>query len=248
MSAYPKSLLSIVASVGAVAVFLVLASLFMVSQPPGPTFGRFFYGINHSENFDSMSLVNGIRVNPPSDLNITKDMAKSNLSPGKGDESLGSSDPDVKTFADPTLQTQHPVSENTYKKSMSGQNVNLSLASFHNTNVSNPEDVVDQPREKFGASIEGKVDGVSLSANKTVKVPQLSKEVSSSVSLVQDISKTHSSHSGIAVHHIFLFYTCKTLFDETCFVAFLYTFGYLFSLSWPIKLFTEFFFGVTSFS
>lgn len=74
MSAYPKSLISIVASVAGLAVFLVLASLFLVSQPIGPTISWYFSRVNQSQNFDSISLVNGTHENSPSDQDIDKYM------------------------------------------------------------------------------------------------------------------------------------------------------------------------------
>ncbi|KAK1361015.1 Trichome birefringence-like [Heracleum sosnowskyi] len=80
MNAFPKSLVSIVASVGALAVFLVLASWFMVSQPIGPTISRYFYGVNNSENFDSLSLVNVTHVNSSSDGDIVEDSLKTAVS------------------------------------------------------------------------------------------------------------------------------------------------------------------------
>lgn len=186
MSAYPKSLLSIVASVAGLAVFLVLASLFMVSQPIGPTISRYFYRVNRSENFDFMSLANGTHVNSPDDGgNIAKDL---------------------------------------------------------NTAISNSEEMVDQPRGKYIASNEGKADNASLSANETVKVQQLSTEVLTSVYPVQDnISRTHSGHSSSSVHHIFLFHTCMSFHLKVLICCFFFSFEYFYSLGWPLKLFTEFF-------
>lgn len=210
MSAYPKSILSIVASVGGLAVFLVLASLFMVSQPIGPTLSRYFYRVKHIDNSDSISLFYG----SPSDGDIAKNLTKPNL---HSNDFLVSSHPNDKTFADPIYhggddsksyvksdvqiveidESQDPTSQNTYKKSVLGQDVSLSGHSDNNTTVSKSEVVVDQPRGMPSASNEGKVDNVSLSSNETVKVPQLSTEVLSYVSPVQgNISKTDSGHSG----------------------------------------------------
>lgn len=43
---YPKSLLSIVTTVGGLAVFLILASSFLVSQPIGAAVHEYFYGVH----------------------------------------------------------------------------------------------------------------------------------------------------------------------------------------------------------
>lgn len=43
---YPKSLLSIVTTVGGLAVFLILASSFLVSQPIGAAVHEYFYGVD----------------------------------------------------------------------------------------------------------------------------------------------------------------------------------------------------------
>lgn len=158
MSAYPKSLVWIVASVGGLAVFLVVASLFLVSQPVGPAISRYFYGVNHSKYFDSMSSANGTLVNSSSYGDISK------------------------------------------------------------------EEMLDQPRANSGAPNEPKVDNVSVPADEAVKVPQLSTEVLSSLSIVQgNISNTHSGQSGSTVHHIFLVHTCKSFWLNMilCFFFFL---------------------------
>ncbi|KAL6530210.1 Protein yls7 [Orobanche hederae] len=54
-TAYPKALLSIVASVGGLALFLLLASTFLVSRPIGSTVRGYFYGVDNSRKVDSES-------------------------------------------------------------------------------------------------------------------------------------------------------------------------------------------------
>ncbi|KAL0452553.1 UNVERIFIED_CONTAM: protein trichome birefringence-like 18 [Sesamum latifolium] len=54
-TAHPKSLLSIVASVGGLALFLVIASTLLVSQPIGSTIRGFFYGVDSLTKIDSES-------------------------------------------------------------------------------------------------------------------------------------------------------------------------------------------------
>ncbi|KAL3645239.1 Protein yls7 [Castilleja foliolosa] len=54
---YPKALLSIVALVGGLALFLLLASTFLVSQPIGYTVHEYFYGVDSSRKVDSNSIV-----------------------------------------------------------------------------------------------------------------------------------------------------------------------------------------------
>lgn len=53
--AYPRTLLLIVASTCGLVVVLALASLLLVSPPVGSTIRVYFYGIDHSSNFDSLS-------------------------------------------------------------------------------------------------------------------------------------------------------------------------------------------------
>lgn len=47
---YPKSLTSIVVSVGGLALFLIMASTLLVSQPIGSTIRSYFYTVNPTEN------------------------------------------------------------------------------------------------------------------------------------------------------------------------------------------------------
>ncbi|KAL2540096.1 Protein trichome birefringence-like 18 [Abeliophyllum distichum] len=56
--AYPKTLSSIVASVGGLALFLILASTILVSQPIGSTVRGYFYGVDHSREIDSIFTLN----------------------------------------------------------------------------------------------------------------------------------------------------------------------------------------------
>ncbi|PSS33151.1 Protein trichome birefringence-like [Actinidia chinensis var. chinensis] len=56
--AYPKTLSTIAASVGGLAIFIVLASLLLVSQPIYPTIHLYFDSIDHSSKFDSLSWEN----------------------------------------------------------------------------------------------------------------------------------------------------------------------------------------------
>ncbi|KAK4436353.1 protein YLS7 [Sesamum alatum] len=54
-TAHPKSLVSIVASVAGLALFLILASTLLVSQPLGSTIRGFFYGVDSLTKIDSKS-------------------------------------------------------------------------------------------------------------------------------------------------------------------------------------------------
>ncbi|KAH6783034.1 TRICHOME BIREFRINGENCE-LIKE 18 [Perilla frutescens var. hirtella] len=56
--AYPKALLSIIASVGGLAIFLLLASTLLVSQPFGSTIRGYFYGVSNSRKIDSEPSLN----------------------------------------------------------------------------------------------------------------------------------------------------------------------------------------------
>ncbi|XP_057798408.1 protein trichome birefringence-like 18 isoform X2 [Salvia miltiorrhiza] len=57
-TSYPKALLSIIASVGGLALFLLLASTLLVSQPIGSTIRGYFYGVNGPRKLDSESSLN----------------------------------------------------------------------------------------------------------------------------------------------------------------------------------------------
>ncbi|XP_074329036.1 protein trichome birefringence-like 18 isoform X2 [Apium graveolens] len=186
MSAYPKSLVSIVATLVGLAVFLVLASLFMVSQP----IGSYFYGVNRSENFGSVSL--------PRDGDIVKDLIKLNSTEGNGNlvpldnggsESETGSKPDVNVVENPVT-----TSQGTNEKSVSQPEV--TVTSSDNPSVSKTDDIVDQPSTEPSSLHEGKVDNVSLSTNvtnsvETGKDPTLGMEVLPTVSPVQDCDLYH---------------------------------------------------------
>lgn len=51
-TSYPRALLSIIASVGGLALFLLLASTLLVSQPIGSTIRGYFYGVGSLRNLD----------------------------------------------------------------------------------------------------------------------------------------------------------------------------------------------------
>lgn len=73
MVAYPKTIVSIVALIVGLAMFLVLCSLFMISQPIGSTVRGYFYNLDNSRQFDSVSRAN-------------KDSTKSNTLMSEGNE------------------------------------------------------------------------------------------------------------------------------------------------------------------
>ncbi|KAL6509470.1 Protein yls7 [Orobanche gracilis] len=75
-TAYPKALLSIVASVGGLALFLLLASTFLVSRPIGSTVRGYFYGVDNSRKVDSESYLSRL-VSDSS--NLFEDRGKSNI-------------------------------------------------------------------------------------------------------------------------------------------------------------------------
>lgn len=189
MSAYPKSLVSIVASLVGLAVFLVLGSLFMVSQP----IGSYFYGVNRSENFGSVSL--------PRDGDVVKDLIKLNSTEGRGNlvpldnggsESETGSKPDVNVVENP-----YPTSQATNEKSVSQPEVTVTASG--SPAVSKTDEIVDQPATEPGSLHEEKVDNSSLSTNvansfETGKDPTLGMEVLP--------NKVGSSYSGTTLNHI----------------------------------------------
>ncbi|KAL7107260.1 hypothetical protein ACP275_06G043200 [Erythranthe tilingii] len=87
-NAYPKTLLSIVASVGGLATFLLLASTVLVSQPIGSTVRGYFYGVDSSEKSDSDSSLRHSVSEPSNIVSPYVDAGESNstFSPGRENE------------------------------------------------------------------------------------------------------------------------------------------------------------------
>lgn len=78
-TSYPKALLSIIASVGGLAIFLLLASTLLVSQPIGSTVRGYFYGVNNSRKIDFESSLNHSVSESSPILKPIVDREKSNL-------------------------------------------------------------------------------------------------------------------------------------------------------------------------
>ncbi|KAI3458256.1 hypothetical protein Pfo_014919 [Paulownia fortunei] len=78
-TAYPKALLSIVASVGGLAIFLLLASTLLVSQPIGSTVRGYFYGVDSSRKIGSESSLSHSVSESSHIVNPFVDRGKSNL-------------------------------------------------------------------------------------------------------------------------------------------------------------------------
>lgn len=76
--AYPKTFLSIVASLGALALFLVLGSTLLVSQPIGSTVRGYFYGIDNLRKIDSVSILNNSVSDSNRNVNVVEERSKSN--------------------------------------------------------------------------------------------------------------------------------------------------------------------------
>lgn len=81
---YPKSLTSIVVSVGGLALFLIMASTLLVSQPIGSAIRSYFYTVNPSEN-----LFSPIRASESSSANLDSTNSISGVSSGQGDSVKG---------------------------------------------------------------------------------------------------------------------------------------------------------------
>lgn len=76
--AYPKAFLSIVASVGALALFLILGSTLLVSQPIGSTVRGYFYGVDNLRKIDSVPVLNNSVSDSNRNINVVVDRRKSN--------------------------------------------------------------------------------------------------------------------------------------------------------------------------
>ncbi|KAL2550246.1 Protein trichome birefringence-like 18 [Forsythia ovata] len=76
--AYPKTLLSIVVSVGALASFLILGSTLLVSQPIGSTVRGYFYGVDNLRKINSVPMLNNSVSESNQNVNVVEDRRKSN--------------------------------------------------------------------------------------------------------------------------------------------------------------------------
>ncbi|KAG8390272.1 hypothetical protein BUALT_Bualt01G0066400 [Buddleja alternifolia] len=97
-TAYPKTLLSIVASVSGLAVFLILASTLLVSQPIGSTVRGYFVSVDRPRKIDSESSIsNSVPESNPT-VNSFENSEKSNLTVlGGGGNEVISQDGDKKS-------------------------------------------------------------------------------------------------------------------------------------------------------
>lgn len=224
-SAYPKRLALIVASLVGLTVFLVLTSLFMVSQPIGSTLSGYFYGVSRSENFGSVSV--------PPDGGMVKDLTKLNLTEGDrtlvpplengGSASETVSTPDVNVVE--ISKNPHSTPQGTNEKLVSQPEVSVTVS--ENPAVSKSEETVDQPAGKLGSLNEGEFHNTSLPTNvtnsvQTGKDPTPSTDVLSSVSPQEDniSSKVGSGYSGILKSRLyFLSFIIASLYPKNAFLA-----------------------------
>ncbi|CAI9111934.1 OLC1v1012284C1 [Oldenlandia corymbosa var. corymbosa] len=69
--AYPKTLASIMASAGGLAMFLIIASLLLISHPIGSTVSSYFYGVDRTGKVDLFVTRNRTTVSEPSQINVS---------------------------------------------------------------------------------------------------------------------------------------------------------------------------------
>uniref|UniRef100_A0A5B7B8K1 Uncharacterized protein n=1 Tax=Davidia involucrata TaxID=16924 RepID=A0A5B7B8K1_DAVIN len=87
MVTYPKTILSIAVFVGGLAMFLILASLLLVSQPVGSTVRGYFYDVDHSKKLDTVSSGNETVTNSRVDGNV-EDLRKLDPPMSGGNETV----------------------------------------------------------------------------------------------------------------------------------------------------------------
>ncbi|CAI9111933.1 OLC1v1012282C1 [Oldenlandia corymbosa var. corymbosa] len=69
--AFPKTVAPIVASAGGVAMFLVIASLLLISHPIGSTVSSYFYGVDRTVKVDHFATSNNRTSSKPSQTNVS---------------------------------------------------------------------------------------------------------------------------------------------------------------------------------
>lgn len=219
MGSYPKTILSIAVSVGGLAVFFIFASLLLVSQPIGSTVRGYFYGVDHSKKFDSVSFVNGTLINSPPSGNV-KDMIKSNSHMSEGNEAVFYSPHDANGVADSSMRggsesindTKPDVNVVVIDNNRSSKSNNLNevsnspqvdVLSSDSPTVSNTREIVDQPVAVSGSSNEGTAANSSLLHNNETAKPSFpSLEVVPSLSpVVGNLSKAGSVDSDCDLYH-----------------------------------------------
>ncbi|KAA8533820.1 hypothetical protein F0562_031337 [Nyssa sinensis] len=178
MVAYPKTLLSIAFFVGGLAIFLILASMLLVSQPVGSTVRGYFYSIDHSKKFDNMSRGNE-RVTDSHLGGNVGDLGKLDL-PGRNGTAIDSQHDN--TDIDISRESNLPMLGDK-NKNMTGQ----------------PPPASTLPS---GSTQEGKAIGSFISSNVSEGVENAKSPFLDSVTPVpSNMSQTNSIDSGCDLYH-----------------------------------------------
>lgn len=117
---YPKSLTSIVVSVGGLALFLIMASTLLVSQPIGSAIRSYFYTVNPSEN-----LFSPITASESSSANLDSTNSISGVSSGQGDSVKGTETSENKPL-ETKIADENPELEQEVRKLNSSVSSDLS--------------------------------------------------------------------------------------------------------------------------
>ncbi|CAK9161042.1 unnamed protein product [Ilex paraguariensis] len=194
--AYPRTLISIIASVGGLAVFLIIASSFLVSQPIGSAVRGYFYGVNHSKQVDLESWVNQSVIDSwTSGFDSQHDVSVSGDSGKSGSHTSKSSDSGVNTrhngSGDVTNKDRHSKSrdKNDLSNSQHGEK--------GPPIVSKTKDVVHQPAPLSAMSSnstnEGKATKSHISSNVADTIENVKPslpDILGSVSVQTDLNDT----------------------------------------------------------
>ncbi|KAL8539637.1 hypothetical protein ACS0TY_001301 [Phlomoides rotata] len=86
-NSYPKTLLSIISVIGGLAIFLLLASTLLVSQPIGSTVRGYFYGVSSSGKIDSEPSFKPFLDSEKSNVSVSVDHGNEDTSGTKNAES-----------------------------------------------------------------------------------------------------------------------------------------------------------------
>lgn len=164
MAAYPKSLHSIAASVGGLALFLIFASLLLVSGPIGSTVRGYFYDVDSSSKFDN-SFINETVIDSKPYENVVKDIITSNASTLSGNQPMVGSTSNLKKES-----REDAVGGNQYSESQDREKISNSRVSGSSSSppvVSETKKEANQPVAMAQPSQEGNTTGITLPPNNT---------------------------------------------------------------------------------
>ncbi|KAL6978227.1 Protein yls7 [Sarracenia purpurea var. burkii] len=228
--AYPRTLSSITASVCGLAIFLILTSVFLISQPVGFTVRRYFHDIDHSSKLDSLPLGNKTirdsRNNDNEDLrNLDSIMSELNETASHPqhdgniiDNSYAKSDSSLSSYSQTKTVALHDGSEGMIDKNGTSRSQDVNdLSNFQERDnaTSYPSPLVvseikesedrqgQEATESYTSNVTKSVENIipsSLGSLNGSNIIQPGLDMSS-LSPAADISKSVSVDSGCDLYH-----------------------------------------------